>query len=143
MNDVSSWMSPDALQAYDQLIQETDMLANGRGKGGDDAEVGGGKGNAGKFAKRGKPWGGVAKRVGGANGGSAKHAHGLGPRQLTQQLKKQQFNEILGDIAGSKLFFMSLGRAPSLVMPQGLTHLTDVIKECSRAKSTMIVRAWP
>ena len=116
MNDVGSWMTPDCLQQYNDLIQEAEELEKGKGKG-----------NAGKLAKgtkKGENKGKAGKPAG------AKH----GPRQQAQQLKKQRFNKIISDLAANKGFFMCLLRHPCVVTVEGITHLLEELAEVKNSK---------
>ena len=93
MNDVESWMSPECLHEYRQLVQEADELDKGKGK------------NKGSAAKP------TGKRK------------GKGPRQRAQQLKKQRFNKIVSDLANKKGFFMTFVRHPQSMSVTGIMDL--------------------
>ena len=51
-----------------------------------------------------------------------------GPRQQEQQLKKQQFNEIINDFAANKTFFFLFVRHPRLMTPEGILHLVEELQ---------------
>ena len=113
MNDVASWMNPDCLQQYNDLIDEADELDKNKGKG---------KRQGKKSKAKGKEKGSVGKPAGSSPG----------PRQRAQQLKKQRFNKVLSDLACKKAFFMSFVRHPSYdsvdSIKELLTDLTEVMK---------------
>ena len=60
----------------------------------------------------------------------------MGPRQQAQQLKKQQFNEIINEFAANKAFFFLFVRHPRLMTPEGILHLVEELKKSKTAPST-------
>ena len=142
MNDVSAWMSAEVLVEYNDLLEQADMEAEGKGKkAGEDADGKGrwwadGKGRWWQEGHWGRWWPrekgkGKGKDAGGKKGeGKSK---GKSARQRAQQLKKQRFNKVLNDYAANKAFFMTLVRHPTLIQ---VDNLMDLVKELNEAKQS-------
>ena len=122
MNDVKSWMSTECLQQYEKLLAKADEYDKGKGKG-KKGEYDKGKGK-GKKGTKGK--GGAGKSAKGKSAGEPALEEGKGCRQKAQQLKKQCFNKVIGDIAVKKALFFSLVKASSLALESLCCVISDI-----------------